>query len=159
MRQQLQQRAEQDSSGAGQNPPNKSGVLLLGGWWWSPSTPEAYYEMLPLSKQRQAAPLQSHLSIQWSRVQKPQQQLSNFGCFFCSAPTLFLSVFVSSAARGRGGRHMTDSLYVSNSCYFVNLVPVAFTYIWFRSLFGDIARPTLAMGQYVLCPTPSLPCH
>ena len=87
MRQQLQQRAEQDSSGAGQNPPNKSGVLLLGGWWWS--TPEAYYEMLPLSKQRQAAPLQSHLSIQWSRVQKPQQQLSNFGCFFCSASTIF----------------------------------------------------------------------
>ena len=74
-------------------------------------------------------------------------------------PPPFLSVFVSSAARGRGGRHMTDSLYVSNSCYFVNLVPVAFTYIWFRSLFGDIARPTLAMGQYVLCPTPSLPCH
>ena len=88
MRQQLQQRAEQDSSGAGQNPPNKSGVLLLGGWWWW-STPEAYYEMLPLSKQRQAAPLQSHLSIQWSRVQKPQQQLSNFGCFFCSLPTIF----------------------------------------------------------------------
>ena len=64
MRQQLQQRSiespgQWQQSKTPQTSLSRPVLLLVG------CTPEAYYEMLPLSKQRQAAPLQSHLSIQW----------------------------------------------------------------------------------------------
>lgn len=69
MRQQLQQRSIESPGQQSKTPQTSLGCELLAGG--GGCTPEAYYEMLPLSKQRQAAPLQSHLSIQ-SRVGSTQ---------------------------------------------------------------------------------------